>query len=117
MKLNSKLKKCVVAALLAGFMGAAIAEDRTPSDEALAANAAEAQRIAALASITNNRYDAIAGIVAIWRPQVDGDDAWEAEFTTALNNATDQQLYNIQSASSYDAIVAILQGSGCTCRT
>ena len=77
------LKRYALAAVLAAFMGTANAD---------------------------GRYSTIAGIVAIWETEMGAAQGWEAEFTTALNNASDAQLLNIQNATSYDAVRAILLG-------
>jgi hypothetical protein len=83
MKTITHLKQCAVAVLLVGFGSIVIAADR---------------------------YSTIAGIVAVWEANLEAGEVWEAEFTSALNGATDAQLADIQNATSYDAVRAILQG-------
>ena len=83
MKTISILQRCAIPLLLVGFMGTAIAADR---------------------------YSTITAIVAIWEAQLGVSEGWEREFTAALNGASDAQLADIQNATSYDAVRAILQG-------
>jgi hypothetical protein len=61
-------------------------------------------------AIAGDRYGTIAGIVAKLEPTWGQHVGWEAEFTAALNGASDAQLLNIQNATSYDEVRAILQG-------
>ena len=62
----SHLKHCAVAVLLLGFVGAAIAEENTPTAEQLATAAEKKQYLEALADVASNRYAVISGIVATW---------------------------------------------------
>ena len=107
---TTSLKKCAVAVLLLVFVGTAIAEEYTPTPEELASEAANAQHREALATIANNRYGTIDGIVAMWEPTWGQREGWKTEFTAALQAAADAQLLEIQGASNYDAVRAILQG-------
>ena len=83
MKTLSHLKRYAVAVLLVGFVVPVIAADR---------------------------YNTIAGIVATWEANLGVGAVWETEFTEALNGASDAQLAEIQTATNYDAVRAILQG-------
>ena len=96
MKQKLHLKRYILAAVLAGIAGTAIAEDRTVTEEAVA--------------VLDDRYGAIAGIVAMWEPTWGENEGWEEELTAALNGATDTQILSIQGATSYGAVNAILLG-------
>jgi hypothetical protein len=61
-------------------------------------------------AIATDRYSTITDIATIWGGNLGAGEVWEAEFTAALNDASDAQLSDIQSATSYDAVRAILQG-------
>lgn len=104
MKQKSYLKHYALAAILAGIAGTVTAEERVGVDPAI-----EAER-AALESIANDRYGAVAGIVGFWGTETGYGEVWEAEFTAALNEATNEQLVDIQNAGNFDAVRAILQG-------
>ena len=79
------ITRFALALLLAGFMSTALATDR---------------------------YNTIAGLVALWSANLGAGPGWEAEFTTLLNEADDVQLNRIEAASDFDAVRAILLGRG-----
>ena len=98
MKLIVRIKHCMLAALLVGFVGTAPAQEPPPpTAEEIAAQAADAQFLADLAAIANDRYGTIAGIAATWDSQVLESAAELEEF---LSTAADEQLLNIQNATS-----------------
>ena len=99
MKTISHLKRYAVAALLASSVTVAIADENI--DTTVAAEP-DAQ--------LDDRYGAIAGIVAMWEPTWGENKGWKEELTVALQAASDEQLLAIQGATNYDAIRAILQG-------
>jgi hypothetical protein len=105
MKLITRFKYCTLAALVVGFMGVASASEPppyVPTAEQLAGDAADAQLAADLAALNADRFGTIEGIKAIW-----GD---AGDFVEVLNSANDKQLIDIQNASSFDDVRAILQG-------
>lgn len=99
------LKICALAALVAGFAGTVVAEERAVPD-----STPDELYMAALNSITSDRDGVISGIVSVWEANTGYDQVWKEQFTDALNSATDAQLLNIQSADSFDDVRAILQG-------
>lgn len=58
----------------------------------------------------NDRFGAIADIVATWNGKGSFAKGWEEEFTVALNGASDEQLLAIQAAESYQEVNVILLG-------
>ena len=100
MKLLIRLKYCTLAAILVGFTGIASAEESVSGPTA--DDVSQAQFLADLAALEADRFGAIEGIKAIW-----GDNE---DFVGALNGANDEQLIDIQNASSFDEVRAILQG-------
>lgn len=107
---HSAFRQCAIAALMAGLSGAVWAEERPPSAE----QQAEQARVEAVSAISANRDSAIADLVSQWSTDAAalGYDAtaWAADFTAALQGASDAQLYEIENASSYSGVNAILQG-------
>ena len=110
MKRNSTFRVCALAAILASLSASVWAGDRTPSAEEQAAQ----ERITALNAIATNRDGAIAALVSQWESAITALGypavAWAAEFTTMLHKASPEQLLDIENASDYNAVRAILQG-------
>lgn len=105
MKLLTRFTYFAFAALMAGFMAVASANEPqpyVPTAEQLAGDAEQAELLAAVEAFNGDRYGAIEGIKAIW-----GD---AGDFADALDRANDKQLIDIQNASSFDEVRAILQG-------
>jgi Chaperone of endosialidase len=113
MKTPKTFPKAAVAAAIAAVLSSApgAAPPRTqPSPKALAAQQAAALRQHELYAISTNRGAAIYALVAKWQPAMGQNPGWEAEFRAVLQSAADTTLLDLQSATSYDAVRAILQG-------
>lgn len=114
MKTITNLRRCAFAALIMTFTvttsWAQAPDIPLPSAEELAAQAAYEAKLQQIAAVTADRYTAIANIVATWETSWGQHQGWEAEFTAALEAANDERLAEIQDATSYDAVRAILQG-------
>ena len=112
MKLILRFRPIILSAMLVGFSGAVVANDSTETihQDGLTTTSAADPYSESLASIAADRYGTIAGIVATWEATWGEHEGWKAEFTAALQAAADAQLLEIQGATSYDAIRAILQG-------
>jgi hypothetical protein len=89
---------CAIA--LAGSTGWAFAED--PAD-GQATEIVESTNAAALDAIAADREGTIASIVSQW-------NNYEEDFQTELELASNQQLFDVQNATSFNEVRAVLQG-------
>jgi hypothetical protein len=107
---GTPFRVCAIAAFLTGLYSAAWADERPLSAE----QQAEQARVEAVSAISANRDGAIADLVSQWSSAATAlgynSVAWKSDFTAALQRASDAQLYDIKSASSYAGVTAILQG-------
>ena len=99
----------VVAGLLAAMVPSAGAHDKVISPADAAASAAQAQQVAAVVAVANDRAGTIGSIVNKWSSALDNAAATE-QFVTTLNAASNTQLASINVATSLDQVRAILLG-------
>ena len=102
------IRMMVVAGLLAAMAPSAGAQDKiSPADAA--AIAAQAQQVAAVVAVANDRAGTIGSIVNKWSSAL-GNAAATEQFVTTLNAASNTQLASINVATSLDQVRAILLG-------
>lgn len=109
---KNEFKNALIAASLTLLSGPVVFASTTaaPVDQRRAEYRAHQE---ALSQIQANRPSIIQAIVESWANEpsvVENVAHWEKEITEALTKATNQQLFQIQNAQSYNEVVGILQG-------